>query len=223
MSTNISLVSLTQAAFKIKNRTLSPEDLIVYEARRSNPKNQENLETGPGLLKYCIKNKHWSVFEMVDMTVSIKTSRAISAQILRHKSFSFQEFSQRYAEAQDFEIYNARRQDLKNRQNSVDDLPNEVNEQFLDAQQQVIFLSNKLYKEALDRGISKESARFLLPLSTTTSLYMKGSIRSWIHYLELRTGNGTQLEHQEIANEIKGIFIENFPATSEALGWTQYT
>ena len=156
---------------------------------------------------------------MADMCVEIETSRAISAQILRHKSFTFQEFSQRYAEAQGFEMYDARRQDTKNRQNSIDDMSEEDQQWFYDAQMKVHLLANELYSEALEKGIAKEQARFLLPMSTTTKLYMKGSVRSWIHYLELRCANGTQLEHQEIANEIKKLFCVQFPTIAKAKNW----
>lgn len=198
--------------------TPDAEKTILFCARVSNPANQTSENTG--LLNYCIKHGHWSVFEMADMTVEIETSRAISAQILRHKSFFFQEFSQRYAEAQGFETYEARRQDSKNRQNSIDDMPQADKDWFDRAQDSVQALSNHLYKEALDRGVAKEQARFLLPMSTTTKLYMKGSIRSWIHYLDLRCGNGTQLEHQEIANEIKKSFVQHFPNIAKAKGWS---
>jgi thymidylate synthase (FAD) len=204
---NVNLISITPDA----------EKNIMYMARVSNPKNQNSENTK--LLDYCIKHGHWSVFEMAHMTVEITTSRAIAAQILRHKSFSFQEFSQRYAEAQQFELVSARRQDEKNRQNSIDDMSLKDFEWFYKAQGKVIELASKLYKEALDKGIAKEQARFLLPLSTQTKLYMSGSIRSWLHYLDLRCGNGTQLEHREIAEEIKKIFIEKLPIISKAKGW----
>jgi thymidylate synthase (FAD) len=203
----VNLVSLTPDA----------EKTMMYCARVSNPANQHS--DNPKLLDYCIKNGHWSVFEMAHMTVEITTSRAIAAQILRHRSFSFQEFSQRYAEAQGFETYEARRQDNKNRQNSIDDMSDKDKKWFQDVQKNVHDFCELYYKEALLRGIAKEQARFLLPLSTTTKLYMSGSIRSWLHYLDLRTGNGTQLEHKEIADEIKKIFVENFPNISKAKGW----
>lgn len=203
----VNLISLTPDA----------EKTMMYCARVSNPANQHS--DNPKLLDYCIKNGHWSVFEMAHMTVEITTSRAIAAQILRHRSFSFQEFSQRYAEAQGFETYVARRQDNKNRQNSIDDMSEEDKEWFYSAQTEVKQVANHYYQEALKRGIAKEQARFLLPLSTTTKLYMSGSVRSWLHYLDLRTGNGTQLEHKEIAEEIKKIFVEQFPNISKAKGW----
>jgi len=195
------------------------EDLIVYCARVSNPKNQLNVETGSKLLKYCLDHKHFSIFEMAHMTVEIETSRAIAAQILRHKSFSFQEFSQRYAEATEFELYEPRRQDIKNRQNSIDDLPAKDEDWFMNALIGVNTTSKVLYDEALRRGIAKESARFLLPLTTRTKLYMSGSVRSWLHYIEVRTDPSTQLEHREIAEEIKAVFVKQFPNVAKAKGW----
>lgn len=200
---------------------LSAEDLIAFTARVSNPSNQMNLETSPKLLSYLIKNKHWSPFEMVSMTLEIKTSRAIAAQILRHRSFSFQEFSQRYAEVTSFVEYEARRQDNKNRQNSVDDMDKEDKDWFLNAQKDVCDFSSSLYKEALSRGIAKEQARFLLPLNTETTIYMSGTIRSWLHYVDLRSSNGTQKEHKDIAVEAKNIMILEFPNTSSAMGWIE--
>lgn len=207
----VNLISITPDA----------EKTILYCARVSNPANQNSESTG--LITYCIKNGHWSIFEMADICVEIETSRAISAQILRHKSFSFQEFSQRYAVAQSFEYYEARRQDQKNRQNSINDMSDEDREWFYQAQQTIHMEAKLHYEEALNRGIAKEQARFLLPMATTTKLYMKGSIRSWLHYLDLRCGNGTQLEHQDIANAIKKIFVEHLPIISEAKGWKQNT
>jgi thymidylate synthase (FAD) len=204
---NVKLISVTPEA----------EKTIMYCARVSNPKNQDSENTK--LLDYCIKHGHWSVFEMAHMTVEITTSRAIAAQILRHKSFSFQEFSQRYAEAQEFEIYQARRQDEKNRQNSVDDMSEEDKQWFIDLQYEIINHAEDCYQSALKRGIAKEQARFLLPLSTQTKLYMTGSVRSWLHYLDVRTANGTQLEHAEIAKEIQKIFKEQFPVIAKAKGW----
>lgn len=195
------------------------EDLISYVARVSNPSNQANFETSPRLLAYLIRNSHWSPFEHAYMTVEIETSRAIAAQILRHRSFTFQEFSQRYAEATEYVYYDARRQDSKNRQNSIDDMSEEDKEWFDTAQTDVMLKASSLYEEAIKRGIAKEQARFLLPLSTKTKLYMTGSVRSWIHYISLRSGNGTQKEHAEIAQRIKDLFCKEFPATSNALGW----
>jgi len=197
--------------------TPNAEKVIMYTARVSNPSNQDS--SNPRLLKYCIEHGHWSIFEMANMCVEIVTSRAIAAQILRHRSFSFQEFSQRYAEATDFEVYPARRQDTKNRQNSIDDMSEEDKAYFLHAQQEVQDVAMHHYQEALKRGIAKEQARFLLPLSTQTKLYMNGSIRSWLHYLDLRCANGTQLEHKQIADEIKKIFCGQLPIIAEAKGW----
>lgn len=204
---------------KVRLISVTPEaeKTILYTARVSNPANQDSSNTG--LLNYCIKHGHWSVFEMADMCVEIETSRAISAQILRHKSFFFQEFSQRYAEAQGFETYPARRQDNKNRQNSIDDMSEETKLWFAHAQKEIQELAQEKYQTALDFGIAKEQARFLLPMSTTTKLYMKGSLRSWIHYLDLRCDVATQLEHREIANEIKKIFSEQFPILAKAKKW----
>lgn len=202
---------------KLVSVTPDAEKVVMYCARVSNPKNQNSDSTK--LLDYCIKHGHWSIFEMAHMTVEITTSRAIAAQILRHRSFSFQEFSQRYAEVTDFELYEPRRQDQKNRQNSIDDLAPEDMDWFMNAMIGVHTTAKALYEEAIRRGIAKECARFLLPLSTQTKLYMTGNIRSWIHYLDLRCGNGTQLEHKEIADEIKALFIEQFPNTAKAKGW----
>ena len=202
---------------KLISITPDAEKTIMYCARVSNPKNQDSENTK--LLDYCIKHGHWSVFEMAHMTVEITTSRAIAAQILRHRSFSFQEFSQRYAEAQEFEVYEARSQDPKNRQNSIDNMSEEDKKWFIDTQKMIQEQCLIYYHDALERGIAKEQARFLLPLSTQTKLYMTGSIRSWMHYLDVRCGNGTQLEHVEIANEIKKIFIEQLPVIAKAKGW----
>lgn len=195
------------------------EQLIAFTARVSNPANQMNNETAPRLLGYLINHKHWSPLEMVSMCVEVQTSRAIAAQILRHRSFSFQEFSQRYAEAVDFLEYPARRQDSKNRQNSVDDMDEGIKVWFSEAQKEVASLAFTRYKEALKFGVAKEQARFLLPLNTKTTMYMSGTARSWVHYLQLRTDKGTQLEHREIADEIRKIFVEQYPAISTALGW----
>jgi len=214
---SVKLISITQGAGELLNR--SAQDLVAYTARVSNPANQMNMDTAPKLISYLIKNKHWSPLEMVHMTVEITTSRAIAQQILRHRSFSFQEFSQRYAEAVDFIEYPARRQDTKNRQNSVDDLSEDTKVWFKEAQDHLGSTAMNLYKQALGYGIAKEQARFLLPLSTQTTLYMSGSARSWVHYLELRCGNGTQLEHKEISDAIKTLFCEQFPDVSSAMGW----
>lgn len=211
----VRLIAVTKpVAEEIKH--FSAEELTSYVARVSNPSNQMSTETAPKLLRYCIRNNHWSVFEHINMTVEITTSRAIAAQILRHRSFVFQEFSQRYSVATNFETYPARRQDNKNRQNSTDDMDDETRQWFTDVQDYINSEASTLYNQALEKGIAKEQARFLLPLSTQTTLYMTGNIRNWIHYIDLRTANGTQLEHAEIAKEIKNIFINQFPSIAEA-------
>lgn len=212
---NVKLVSATQPPSGSFAKTA--EDLIVYTARVSSPKNQEDLSTGARLLRYCIRNKHWSVFAMADMTIEITTSRAISAQILRHQSFDFQEFSQRYAEVLGFETYEARRQDVKNRQNSISDLPVETMEWFQQAQADIQARATLLYQSALLKGIAKECARFLLPMSAETTIYMKGSVRSWIHYMEVRRHKSTQKEHRDVADAVWPIFKEQFPVVAEAL------
>lgn len=194
------------------------EELIAYIARVSSP-NQDN-PSYEKLLKYLIDHRHWSPFEMISLCVEITTSRAIAQQILRHRSFHFQEFSQRYAEVQEFETYPARRQDLKNRQNSTDDMSQETKDWFKAAQEINWEHAYKLYECALKQGIAKEQARFLLPLETTTKMYMHGTVRDWIHYLQIRCGPETQLEHREIAEEIKKIFIKEYPTISKALDFT---
>ncbi len=208
---NVQLVSITPDA----------EKTMAYIARVSNPSNQDN-ENFSGLLKYCIKHQHWSVFEQSSMTLEINTTRAIAAQILRHRSFTYQEFSQRYADAKLLETINLpelRRQDDKNRQNSIDDLEPEVVEKF-NRQMNTLFSSAfGLYNQMLEAGVAKECARFVLPLATPTRIYMTGSCRSWIHYINLRSAHGTQKEHMDIANGCKKIFVENFPSVSEALEW----
>ena len=190
--------------------TKDAEKLMAYCARVSSS-NQENPNI-KGLLKYCIREGHWSIFEMCNMCVEINTTRAISAQILRHRSFSFQEFSQRYASVeQDLEIPLLRRQDLKNRQNSINDLDKELINKIQD---DIIIHFKKtkdLYRKILDLGVAKECARMILPMNSPTKLYMNSNIRNWIHYLKVRCGNGTQLEHMEIANEIKEIFKKELP------------
>lgn len=213
----VKLVSVTKGAGELLDKTA--QELIAYTARVSNPANQMNMETAPKLVAYLIKNRHWSPLEMAHMTVEITTSRAIAQQILRHRSFAFQEFSQRYAEVTDFETYEARRQDNKNRQNSIDDMSPEDKTWFYAAQLQTQSASEALYKEALRRGIAKEQARFLLPLGTQTRIYMCGSVRSWVHYLELRSSHGTQKEHKDIAIDIKKVFVEQFPDIARALEW----
>jgi thymidylate synthase (FAD) len=205
---NVRLISFTPDA----------EKNIAYCARVSSP-NQENPDIAK-LIKYCIDHKHFSIFEQAHMTVEIETSRMISAQILRHRSFTFQEFSQRYAEVQDFESYEARRQDHKNRQNSIDDLSPEIKAEWLKRQEENFERCMQHYSWALAQGIAKECARSVLPMQTGTKLYMTGSIRSWIHYLDLRCDKDTQKEHRDIANDIKQVFIKEFPVISEALGWS---
>ena len=202
---------------KLISITPDSEKLVAYCARVSS--NQQDNPSISKLLRYCIKHKHWSIFETAYLTVEINTSRAMSAQILRHRSFTFQEFSQRYAEVPDFISYKARRQDRKNRQNSIDDMSIEDRHWFDLAQDKVQSLTASLYLDALDRGIAKEQARFLLPMSSKTKIYMTGNIRSWIHYLELRTGIETQKEHRDIALEIKSIFKQELPIISGALEW----
>jgi len=199
--------------------TPNAEEMIGYCARVSNPSNQSNPNIAK-LLAYCIKHGHWSVFETASMTLEIETSRAISAQILRHRSFCFQEFSQRYAAVSQYIQSEARAQDEKNRQNSTDTLSDEDKEWFSSIQALLWDECFKAYEEALSRGIAKECARALLPLSTKTRLYMTGNIRSWIHYIQLRSANGTQKEHQDIAIQAKEIFKQQYPIISEALGWT---
>ena len=208
---NVQLLSITPEA----------EKTMAYIARVSNPANQEN-DNYSGLLKYCIKHNHWSVFEQASMTLEIETTRAIAAQILRHRSFTFQEFSQRYAQTDhlgEIPIPHLRRQDVKNRQNSTDDL-DEFVRQKLELQIKTLFSSAEaLYHQMLEEGVAKECARFVLPLATPTKLYMTGSCRSWIHYINLRSAHGTQKEHMEIARECACIFAGQFPAVAEALGW----
>ena len=193
-------------------------DLIAYTARVSNPANQSNLETAPRLLRYLIKENHWSPFEMVHMTLEIKTTRDIARQILRHRSFSFQEFSQRYAVATEFETREARLQDTKNRQNSVVTDDRDLNEWWQMQQKHVQKTAELVYNSALDKGIAKEQARALLPEGLTQStLYMAGSLRSWIHYCDLRRGNGTQKEHALIADKCWEIIRVHFPDIIKAL------
>ena len=209
---NVKLVSLS----KPHDDNMNCEDLIAYCARVSNPSNQNNTATAPKLLKYLIKHKHWSPFEMASMTLEIKTSRAIAAQILRHRSFSFQEFSQRYSVAQELEEIEFRRQAEKNRQSSTDEFTDGF---FLSKVREHLGKSVSLYNEAINLGVAKESARLLLPLTTETTMYMSGTIRSWVHYIDLRSQQDTQKEHREIAEACKKIFIENFPNISLALDW----
>jgi thymidylate synthase (FAD) len=210
---SVRLISVTKPV----DEGLTAEGLLAYEARVSSP-NQDN-PSYEELLKYCAEHGHWSVFEMADVTVEITTSRAIAQQILRHRSFSFQEFSQRYATVgAGFKQYEARRQDTKNRQNSIDDMSEEDKLWFLSAQVNVQRQALSYYEEALRKGIAKEQARFLLPLGVSTKLYMKGSIRSFIHYIQVRTDKSTQKEHRDLALAIKSIILEQFPSLTTILG-----
>ena len=206
---------------KLVSITPDAEKTMAYIARVSNPSNQDN-EKYSGLLKYCIKHNHWSVFEQSSMTLEIETTRAIAAQVLRHRSFTFQEFSQRYAASTalgDIDLPELRRQDEKNRQNSTDDLDSEMVEKF-NKQMITLFSSAKsLYEQMLSQGVAKECARMVLPLATPTRIYMTGSCRSWIHYINLRSAHGTQKEHMEIAEACREVFTEQFPSVSEALDW----
>ena len=226
---NVKLVSITHPSLE---KEMTPEEFVVYIARVSNPSNQMNVETAPRLIKYLIKHKHWSPFEFVDMTVEIVTRRSIAAQILRHKSFSFQEFSQRYSSATSVQEVELRKQADKNRQSSAESFDPMLSGSILsnykvggevkasDAVTDFLQSSMRLYSELITAGVAREVARDVLPLATETTMSMKGSLRSWIHYLELRTAEDTQKEHRDIANGIKQLFIENFPNISEALEWT---
>jgi len=218
---DVKLISCTQGVGDLAGH--SPQDIISYVARVSNPHNQSNFHTAAGLLKYCIKHQHWSIFETVSMTMEINTTRGIAAQILRHRSFTFQEFSQRYADTKllgtSIDVPELRRQDTKNRQNSLDDLPPGLVQDYQKKISKHFDKSMELYNDLLDVGVAKESARFVLPLATPTRLYMTGNVRSWITYIQLRIANGTQKEHQEIAEECKKVFICMFPDIAKALEW----
>ena len=209
---NVKLITLTPKA----------EETMGYIARVSNPKNQENPKVA-GLLSCCIKHGHWSVFEQAHMTIEINTTRGLAAQILRHRSFTFQEFSQRYADSSllgdNIPLFEIRRQDEKNRQNSIDDVDPFLIQKYEVKIEKHFKQAMKIYQEMLKDGIAKECARFVLPLATPTRLYMTGSIRSWIHYIDLRASHGTQKEHTEIVNQIKSIFVDELPVVSEALEW----
>ena len=209
---NVKLISITPET----------EKTIAYCARVSNPDNQNN-EDYAKLLKYCIDHKHFSIFEQAFLTLEINTTRGIAAQILRHRSFTFQEFSQRYADtsflSEEIPMFEIRRQDTKNRQNSIDDI-DEYTQKYWEGVISNHFKSaKKIYDQMINDGIAKECARFVLPLATPTRLFMSGTIRSWIHYIELRSSNGTQKEHMDIANQCKEIFVQQLPTISEALGW----
>jgi len=212
---------------QVKLITVTPdaEKTMGYVARVSNPNNQENPKVA-GLLSYCIKHQHWSVFEQAHMTLEIETTRGLAAQILRHRSFTFQEFSQRYADssllADEIPLFDLRRQDTKNRQNSIDDVDDFTKQELEITIKRHFDSAMDIYKHMLEMGIAKECARFVLPLATPTRLYMTGSVRSWIHYIELRSAHGTQKEHMDIANECKCIFAGQFPIVAEALGWTSH-
>ena len=214
---SVKLVSITDIQIPFDDGTkMSPEELVVYIARVSNPSNQMNMETAPKLINYLIKHKHWSPFEFVDVTFEIVTRRSIAAQILRHKSFSFQEFSQRYSTATEIQPIELRKQGKTNRQSSEEPVPDFTLERDIE---QHFANSKMLYDKLIKQGVSRETARDVLPLSTETTMYMKGSVRSWIHYLELRCSPDTQNEHRVIANTIKSIFVNQFPNISEALSW----
>ena len=208
---------------KVKLVTVTPdaEKQMGYIARVSNPQNQSNPAVA-GLLGYCIKHGHWSVFEQAHMTVEIETTRGIAAQILRHRSFTFQEFSQRYANTNllgEIPVPDLRSQDLKNRQNSNDDIPEEQTKRLQDQIKRYFAEGIDLYNELIREGVAKECARFVLPLATPTRIYMTGSVRSWIHYIDLRSAHGTQKEHMDIVEEIRGIFKQQFPVCTNALNW----
>jgi thymidylate synthase (FAD) len=217
----VKLIAVTNGAGELKDK--SPQDVISYVARVSNPHNQENFRTATGLLKYCIKHAHWSIFETVSMTLEINTNRGIAAQVLRHRSFTFQEFSQRYADTklldQTIPVPDLRRQDTKNRQNSVSDLPPGMVTDYQGKIDKYFADGMSLYNNLLDNGVAKECARFVLPLATPTRIYMTGSCRSWIHYINLRTANGTQKEHMELAEQCREVFKSVFPDVAEALEW----
>ena len=209
---NVKLISVTPDA----------EKHMAYCARVSNPNNQEN-EKFSGLLKYCVKHQHWSIFEQAYMTLELNTTRGIAAQVLRHRSFTYQEFSQRYADssllASKIPLPELRRQDTKNRQNSIDDVDEFRVQKFEMLIQDHFTQAMDLYQRMLDEGIAKECARFVLPLACPTKIYMTGSVRSWIHYIDLRSANGTQKEHMDLALGAKEIFCEQFPAVAEAMEW----
>ena len=212
MDTQIKLVSVTPDA----------EKTMGYVARVSNPNNQENPKVA-GLLSYCIKHGHWSVFEQAHMTVEINTTRGLAAQILRHRSFTYQEFSQRYADVsylrEHIPLPELRSQDDKNRQNSIDDVDSKIVEKYNKKMRAQFDASIDLYKEMLHDGIAKECARFVLPLATPTRLYMTGSVRSWIHYIDLRSAHGTQKEHMDLVENIRSVFKQQFPTVAQALDW----
>lgn len=213
---------------KVKLVSVTPdaEKLMAYCARVSNPKGQDN-ENYAKLLKYCIDHKHFSIFEQSFMTVEINTTRGLAAQILRHRSFTFQEFSQRYADttllSEEIPLFELRGQDNKNRQNSIENISDEIKVKWNTQIREHFAKGKAIYDGMIKDGVAKECARFILPLATPTRLYMSGTVRSWLHYIELRSGHGTQKEHMIIAEECKKIFIEQFPTIGEALGWNNET
>jgi thymidylate synthase (FAD) len=218
---SVKLVAITQGAGELIEK--NAQEVISYITRVSNPNNQLNFDTSAGLLRYCIKHKHWSPFEHAYMTLEINTNRGIAAQILRHRSFTFQEFSQRYADTnlltETLEVPELRRQDTKNRQNSTDDL-DEFLKEALEKEIDDHFTQSKLlYNRLLSQGVAKECARSVLPINTPTRIYMTGSCRSWVHYIDLRSANGTQKEHMIIAEQCRDVFKEQFPDISEAMQW----
>ncbi len=212
----------TDTQIKLVSVTPDAEKTMGYVARVSNPNNQENPKVA-GLLSYCIKHGHWSVFEQAHMTVEINTTRGLAAQILRHRSFTYQEFSQRYADVsylrEHIPLPELRSQDDKNRQNSIDDVDPSIIEKYNKKMRAQFDASIDLYKEMLRDGIAKECARFVLPLATPTRLYMTGSVRSWIHYIHLRSAHGTQKEHMDLVENIRKVFMKQFPIVSQALDW----
>ena len=217
-----SLMTTTDTQIKLVSVTPDAEKTMGYVARVSNPDNQDNPKVA-GLLSYCIKHGHWSVFEQAHMTVEINNTRGLSAQILRDRSFTYQEFSQRYQDVshirEDIPLPELRSQDLKNRQNSVDDVDPAVVERFNSEMRKHFDAGIDLYKSMLHAGIAKECARFVLPLATPTRLYMTGSVRSWIHYINLRSAHGTQKEHMDLVKNVRKVFMEQFPIVSQALDW----
>lgn len=216
---NVKLISCTQGMGALEGK--GPQEIISYVARVSNPHNQSNFHTASGLLRYCIKHQHWSIFETASMTLEINTTRGIAAQILRHRSFTFQEFSQRYADAKllgdSIDVPELRRQDTKNRQNSTNDLPPGLRKDYQQKIEKHFTDSMSLYNNLLDNGVAKECARFVLPLACPSRLYMTGSARSWMHYIDLRSANGTQEEHRRIAIECGEVFQEVFPDIADAM------
>jgi thymidylate synthase (FAD) len=214
---NVELVAITKGVGKLDK--ISSEEIITYVARVSSPQNQMNFNTSSKLLKYCLDNKHFSIFEHSFMTLEIKTSLSIATQIIRHRSFFVQQFSNRYSTSQKYVKHDARRQDVKNRQNSIDDMTESDKKWFKDAQEKLWEMSSDMYNQALNMGIAKELARMLLPTSTETTLYLTGNVRSWIHYIMVRTDPSTQKEHRDVAEACKKIFAEQHPQIASALNW----